>query len=322
VSHVWLLDWSHGEAALHSIGGMLGGVKLRLGDRWVSPFYEAPWLSEGKALSPTLLEDAVPSWRRCLSKPEPHWDLEEHDHLLHGYGAVAEWSLVRKTNHEIVVEVDYPEPSPIRRLERSVRCVPGTATMEFLLTVEARRRCRRPLGLHPNLSLPHVVGAFHIDPGPFQFGLVHPAGPERGVSRAAAGGSFQSLAAVPLLGGGHGSFDRLPVSEDSEEILQLCGVPGPVVLINDEVGAKYRLSWDASVLPALLLWISNRGRRYAPWDGRNVCLGVEPIAAAFDLGCAASLAANPINEIGIPTSVEVTPEKPLTIHYRFEAEPT
>ena len=30
-------------------------------------------------------------------------------------------------------------------------------------------------------------------------------------------------------------------------------------------------------------WQSNGGRDYFPWNGRNYCVGIEPIASAFDL---------------------------------------
>jgi hypothetical protein len=52
----WALVWPYGRLFVYAKGGMLGGVKLRVGDRWLSPFYEPPWLDAGEALEPTLLQ--------------------------------------------------------------------------------------------------------------------------------------------------------------------------------------------------------------------------------------------------------------------------
>ncbi|WP_244306385.1 hypothetical protein [Paraburkholderia lacunae] len=334
----WRLEWAHGSLAVHALGGMLGDVTLKRGDRQIRPFYEAPWLGDdspgqaglighmrsefpcvpfGVPYAPDTVEE---SWRQSLDTPVADYDpaLDASDDLLHGYGCVAEWTLVRQTAHEIVIALDYPVSSSIARVVRMIRADPNSPAIDFTLTVHSRRQTRRPIGLHPNLALPSIAGALRVDPGSFDFGIVHPAGPEPGVSRAAPGAIFVELDKVPLRAGGTATFDRLPFAHDTEEIIQLCGVDGSVVLADGESRVAYRLTWDASVLPSLLLWISNRGRTYSPWNGRNLCVGIEPIAGAFELGCRAGLAANPINERGISTAVPIDPEQPVEIAYRFE----
>ncbi|MEM9902681.1 MAG: hypothetical protein AAF865_15140, partial [Pseudomonadota bacterium] len=202
-----------------------------------------------------------------------------------------------------------------------VRCVPGEARIAFALKIHARQAARRPIGLHPNLAFPKIAGALRVVPGAFEFGAIHPARPEAGVSRSLAGGLFEDLKEVPLGAGGHGPFDRLPFVHDTEEILQLCGADGHVRLENSSAGAAYTLDWDASVLPSLQLWISNRGRKAAPWNGRNMCLGVEPLAGVFDLGTRAGLAPNPINQRGVATAAKLDPDRPVEIVYSFAAAP-
>ncbi len=335
----WHIEWAHGSLAVHAAGGMLGDVKLKQAGRTLRPFYEVPWIDNAKAAGaeglvahmrsefpcvpfgvPYRPDQVGEAWQAALSSPVPQFDREADasDDLLHGYGAIGEWTLVEHSAHEIRIAIDYPASSAIARLTRVIRVDPACAAIDFELRIEARRTSARPIGLHPNIALPSLTGALRIDPGKFSFGMVHPGGPEPGVSLARAGATFAELGAVPLGAGGHAAFDRLPLAEDTEEILQLCGVEGRVVLTDDSAGAAYRLSWDASRLPSLLLWISNRGRRYAPWNGRNLCVGVEPIAGAFELGCQASLAANPINALGVATTVTLDPAAPLVLGYRFE----
>lgn len=335
----WHLEWPHGSLAVYATGGMLGDVEFKQAGRRVRPFYEVPWLGAADAAGaqglvahmrsefpcvpfgvPYRPDQVGQAWQAALTDSAAHFDpeTEASDDLLHGYSAIGEWTLVAQSANEIRIAIDYPASSAIARLTRVIRVDPAAPAIDFALHIEARRPSARPLGLHPNLALPSLTGALRIDPGAFAFGMVHPGGPEPGVSRACAGARFSSLDNVPLGAGGHAAFDRLPLAENTEEILQLCGVGGRVTMTDDAADVAYRLTWDASVLPSLLLWISNRGRRYAPWNGRNLCVGVEPIAGAFELGCRASLAANPINAQGVATAVALDPAAPITLAYRFE----
>lgn len=337
----WLLEWDRGRLRVLADGAMLSGVQLNLGGgRLVAPFYEAPWLDEGHELEPKLLENlrsefpCVPfggtypldsvmdEWKPALTYEPVQGDgpLDASDELLHGPCCLGTWELVDRSATHVTIAIDYPSSSIISRLVRTVRCKPGEAAIGFSLTVHARRKGRRPIGLHPNIAFPSIVGALRVVPGDFVFGAIHPAGPEAGVSRAQAGGFFDDLAHVPLAAGGYGVFDRLPFAHDTEEILQLCGADGSVRLEDRQAGAAYQLQWDADVLPCLQLWMSNRGRKGAPWNGRNMCLGVEPLAGVFDLGTRAALAPNPINARAIPTAALLDPAAPLTVQYRFAAQ--
>ena len=335
---IWHLEWPHGSLNVHAKGGMLGGVSLKSGNRHVQPFYEAPWIDDGTSEQPGLLgqlrsefpcvpfgvpyspETVVVDWQESVATPVAEHDhlLDASDDLLHGYACVGEWTLVQQSDLAIEIALEYPSASSIARVIRTVRADPNGPAIDFSVAVEARKKTRRPIGVHPNLALPSMSGAFQIYPGRFRFGMVHPAGPEPGVSRAAPGAIFDELDKVPLRAGGTAALDRFPLAYDTEEIIQLCGVDGSVILTNGESQVAYRLTWDSSVLPSLLLWVSNRGRSYSPWNSRNLCLGVEPVAGAFELGCRAGLAANPINERGIPTAVSLDPSQPLKIDYRFE----
>jgi len=336
IQHV---KWDHGSFDVHLLGGMLAGVELETAGRRIKPFYEAAWIGDGTKAEPPLLnnlrsefpcvpfgvpyapESVLEAWQASVGAPVDASDgpLEPIDALLHGYCSNYDWTLIERSDLGVHIAIDYPETSAIRRLTRTVTADPNAAAIDFSLTIEARAKGRRPIGLHPNLALPSIAGALRLEPGAYKFGFVHPAGPEPGVSRAVAGAVFDRIQSVPMREGGTAAFDRLPFAYDTEEILQLCGTDGRVGLEDEEQGVRYQLTWDAEVLPSLLLWISNRGRSYEPWSGRNLCLGVEPLAAAFDLGLNASLASNPINERGVPTAVALTPETPINIAYRFEA---
>jgi hypothetical protein len=69
-------------------------------------------------------------------------------------------------------------------------------------------------------------------------------------------------------------------------------------------------------LASTVLWHSNGGRHYAPWNGRHRgVLGVEDVTAYFHLGLAASLQENPWNEKGVPTSLHLDAGRSTRIPY-------
>ena len=62
------------------------------------------------------------------------------------------------------------------------------------------------------------------------------------------------------------------------------GSTAAVALANEADGYRVRLTWQKEHFPSLLLWISNRGRKMPPWNGRHLALGMEPICSPFGLG--------------------------------------
>jgi hypothetical protein len=66
--------------------------------------------------------------------------------------------------------------------------------------------------------------------------------------------------------------------------------------------------------PVTFLWFSNGGRSYAPWNGRHLgVLGIEEGRAYSSYGHAASIAANPLSDAGIPTSLILDPEGSVNV---------
>jgi hypothetical protein len=60
--------------------------------------------------------------------------------------------------------------------------------------------------------------------------------------------------------------------------------------------------------PVTLLWMSNGGRDYKPWNGRHVgVLGVEEGRSHSLYGHRASIGPNPLSDAGIPTALTLDP---------------
>ena len=67
-----------------------------------------------------------------------------------------------------------------------------------------------------------------------------------------------------------------------------------------------------------VLWMSDGGRDYAPWNGRHrKAIGLEEICGYFHLGHNASIADNPIAAAGSPTSATLKPGGSLEVAYMF-----
>lgn len=335
----WALEWSHGRTTVHAGAGAIGNTEFHFdGGGTAAPFHEAPWVTRGETVEPSSLNHLRGEWP-CLPFGRPYGPCDElvepwaslasgqisaadeplvpGERLLHGHCASTDWSLVSRSDRELILAVDLPDDQPIAKLTRSIRPVDGLAALDVSVEVVARRSCSRPFGFHPNFALRGAPGSFSLEPRAYRFGLTHPSSSP--IARAKPNERFTDLAAVPLAGGGHGQFAALPFPQRSEDILQLCGIEGGIRLVDDDARVAWELTWDSTKLPSCLLWMSNRGRQKAPWNGENLCIGVEPVASAFDLGPAVATAANPIAAAGVPTAIWFEAGRPVEMDYRISA---
>jgi hypothetical protein len=325
------LGWAHGVVTVEALGAMIGPTSFMLPDgRQVAPFHIAPWFAEPLPPGlPGILHRLRGEWPcvpfgadapRALPR---HWPSDgasfEGADIPHGHSSNVDWELLAEKPDAIDMACLYPDTHPITFLHRSVRPDPKAAALDITLTVEARRPCRLPIGLHPTLRLPKDASVDLLPPA-FREGRVFPL-PVEPSSRLVPDATFQTLDSVPALSGASLSLMRLPLEGNSEDLVQLCGVTGDFVLRYPGEGFQTRLSWNTDHFPSVLLWISNRGRTYAPWNSRHLALGIEPVCSAFDLGPAVSNAANPIASGGTATALDFTPERLFTTSYRIAVEP-
>lgn len=327
------LGWAHGALTVQRLGAMLAPVTFVLADgRQVSPLHVAPWADEpGSEALPGILRRlrgewpcvpfgySVPSegwpesWSRVMGPPEPG---EE----AHGHSSNNDWTWLDGDGSAVSLALDYPASSPVARVERTVRPDPAAPALDITFSIAVRRPCRLPIGLHPVFRLPAQPGAAELELGAFDHGRTYPDDLEPGAPLFAKDATFASLAGVPARDGGTVDASRLPLAADTEELLQVQVLDAVAALANHAEGYRAKLLWQKEHFPSLLLWYSNRGRKAAPWNGRHVAIGVEPICSPFGLGPATALADNPIARSGTPTAFAFSPEQPFTTRYRIEVE--
>ena len=217
-----------------------------------------------------------------------------------------------------------PDPKfPISRIERRISAADGAPTIKVETRIAARAPCELPWGVHPTFRLPDEPFAFEIGFGGNVTAFTYPGFFEAGVSRVAHGRACAGIDAVPMLDGSTRSFASLPLPFDTEELLLVAGHEGVARLTNRAEGYRVVMEWDPAVFPGVLLWVSNRGRRYAPWNGRHLGLGVEPVCAPFDLGYAHAVnPRSPLRARGVATATRFAPGRELETKYSFRFERT
>lgn len=320
------LHWPHGRAELQRLGGMLAPVVFSVaGAADFAPLQVAPWADEpgGEAL-PGILRRLRGEWPcvpfgRC-DRPAglpPGWtERTPGDAWGHGFAAHHDWQWI-DSDEPLTLALQIDVPAPLRRLTRRVRAQADAPSLEVTLDIEVSEACTLPVALHPTLRLD--AGSVRLQLPVHGGGVTYPVPAEPGISRLAPDRSFDRLDAVPLAEGGTLDLSRYPLPVDTEELLQLRALEGPVALHYLDAGWWLQLDWDRTQLPDLMLWVSHRGRRHAPWNGRHLALGVEPVHGLFDLGRVSAAPAG--HPLAPRHGLALRPGEPLRIACRLSARP-
>ena len=321
----WRLANETVEAFVTEQGGHLAPVTFRTGAGSVQPFAIAPWAKE-------TLDPQTPPLLRTLrgdffcapfgGNAQP-WRKEQHP--PHGETASARWRL--RGRQETAAD------QTILEAELTLRVRPG----RVVKTIELRQGetnvyCRHRLegmsgpmclGHHALVHFPAGAGAGRVSVSPFRFGQVCPQRFEDpaqgGYSCLRTGALFRDLARVPLAGGGEADLTRYPAREGFEDLVMISsrarrGVAWTTVAYPEQGYVWFALK-DPAVLASTVLWHSNGGRHYPPWNGRHRrVLGLEEVTSYFHFGLAESVAANPVSDRGIPTSLRLRRNRPLVVN--------
>ena len=260
---------------------------------------EWPCVPFGRARELPGLEEC-PAWYNACQEHLIRGDREEGPQ--HGEATGGVWQVLDDGSASGTIRLAFDiADGPIAQLARTIMPDPAAPAVDIKLEVLPRADCRLCVGLHPTLALPTSPGAARIVPlAQPQYFASLPGHLEDDAERAtydfeaAPGQCFNSLEAVPALGGGPAlDLSRLPRSGRSENLIQLVGVQADghgtagttgVALENSELGCTTTVRWHPRNFPSCQLWMSNRGRSAKPFGGNHVALGVEPVCGCWDLG--------------------------------------
>jgi hypothetical protein len=318
------LRWAHGSFELQALGAMLAPVVFSApGQRDFAPMQVAPWADEpGHETLPGLMQRLRGDWP-CVpfGGTVPRTDLpsgwqqrEAGDDWGHGYASNHAWQWLPAPD-ALTLALGITGPDGMR-MTRTVRADPDAPALDLTLQIEVATACTLPVALHPTLRLDS--GRVKLAVPHTGTGLTYPVDPEPGISRLAADRNFRDLNAVPRSDGSVADLTRYPQPIDSEELLLMQGVSGAVTLDYLDQGWALSLDWDRALLPDVMLWVSHRGRRHAPWNGRHLALGIEPLNSAFDL---ARVATPPDDHPLAGRGIHLVPGRPCVIRLQLAATP-
>ena len=321
----WSFRSSHVTAALTRLGGQLGPVRFRLGAKTIAPFSVAPWAEEKEArdLIPLLAALRGDFFCAPFGGNGTPWRGEKHP--PHGETANAHWRLerVEKSGGRTTLHASLATKVRRGRVEKFITLVEGQ-TVVYQRHVLSGMRGPMDVGHHAMLKFPAAPGSGVISTSRFVRAQVFPGvfeSPDnRGYQALQPGATFRSLDRVPLATGGTTDLSRYPARRGFEDLVMLTADP------------KLPFAWTAVAFPAeryvyfalrdpralrhTILWISNGGRHYAPWNGRHTSvMGIEDTTSYFHYGLAESAQPNALSRRGIPTSLNLDPRKPTAINY-------
>lgn len=146
------------------------------------------------------------------------------------------------------------------------------------------------------------------------------ADPVRGRSALAYPRRAEDPAEFPAADGGTVNLHRYPWGECHEDFVT--GVEDPAsqlgwtAVVRPDRGDLFLSLKNPGQLPLTMLWHSNGGRDYAPWNGRHhACLGVEEGAALPVLGLSAKETPDPLSAAGQPGLVTLDPQGTTEIRH-------
>jgi len=282
------------ELSITQTAGMLAPVIFRSGGSEFSPYALAPW-------KPDELEGSLPNLLKYLRGDFfclPFGPQDNSD--PHGDTANAEWSLVTQEEGLLHLALD---PGDVGgRVEKVLRLKSGHTAVYCEHRISGAEG-RFSYGTHPILDFSGLAeGQGRVTTSPFRWASVNPglfSDPANHEYQALVPGArFTDLREVPLAteppsapdqvsAAGTTDLTRYPARQGFEDL---------VMLVNEEASREQPFAWTAAVLdgcvwfslknpadfPATLFWISNGGRREAPWDGRHLGrLGLEEVCSHF-----------------------------------------
>lgn len=321
----WELNSSTVQAYLTRTGGHLAPVRFRLGREIVEPYEVAPWHNEKLAPSTPSILRVMRGDFFCMPFGGNDTAYEGEKHPAHGETANGAWQL------QSIARV---KGGTLGRFRIKTRTRPAIVDKEILVrdgqTVIYQRHTIRgasgpmPLGHHPILKFPEEHASGIISTSKFVFGQVLPCMFEYpdvgGYQALLPGAQFKTLKKVPMANGSVADLSHYPARRGFEDLVMLVAdrrLPFAWTAVTfPRQGYVWFSLRDPKVLRNTILWISNGGRHYAPWNSRHICaMGIEDVTSYFHLGLAESARQNPLVDRGYPTSLMLTPESPTVINH-------
>lgn len=277
-------------------GGRLASLTVTDEGAAISPLHQAPW-------TPAELPPDAPTHLRALGGDFLAAPMGPGPGGLHGPAANGDWAVT-------------PAPSGTLRAILAGEVQGATLVKELSVSDDHPFLYQRHLFIGGSGSLPvcnhamvDVSTGAKLSFSRKRWFETLPAAPEsdpaRGRSRLAYPRRVEDPTEFPTADGDSVNLHRYPWGEAHEDFVSAVEDPasrlGWTAVVRPAEGDLFLSLRNARLLPMTMLWHSNGGRDYAPWNGRHRgCLGVEEGAVLPVLGLSASETPDPLTAAGQP----------------------
>jgi hypothetical protein len=312
--------------AVTVVGGMVGPVRFKLPGRTISPLHVAPWHNEKLRSLPPILRVLRGDFF-CLPFGGNETKVAGKHIPIHGETANAAWKLDDSDRQSVAMSL--PTRLPKGLVRKRVWASPGQ-TCVYQTHELSGFTGRVSFGHHLMVRFDPEWGEARISTSRLFRGQVFPGQFEKpelgGYSCLKPGARFESLARVPRADGTLADLTRYPAREGFEDLVMVSSDPREPLAWAAVAFPQARFAVvtlkNPAVLASTVLWHSNGGRHYAPWNSRHRrVLGVEDVTANFHFGHAESTAESDVTRDGVRTWHDLSPRKPLVVGYIFACVP-
>ena len=320
----WIIRSKDVELAITQLGGHMAPVKFyRRSANPIQPYYISPWQREGGMVELPVLR---PLRGDFFCMPLGGGSYHDEEHTPHGETASSRWRLVGTQNSGRVTSLTLSVRTKVRRgkVTKTLGLIDGHNVVYVRHVLEGFSG-RMPLGHHATLAMPQEPRSVNVALSPYRFGLTNPASPGDPAAgeyySLAVNKRFKDLAKVPTIWRDQPVTDctAFPTRHGYTDILTCVAKAGNGPSWTTATFTTEGFLWFSlkppDLLPSTLLWVSNRGRHGAPWDGRNCCLGLEEVCSYLAEGIGSSLRANALSKAGVATAMKLSPKHATTIPY-------
>jgi hypothetical protein len=302
------------RATLDLRGGHVRVFAVTQDGRAVEPLHTAPWIHDKDVVEDESLDANL----RYLSGDffcAPFSTSDIDPATLHGWPANSPWTLLGVEAH--------PEGGQIARYELVKRVMGATLVKELTVRdghpfLYERHVFIGGAGDIPvaNHAMTRFDGGGRLSFSPKLFGTTPATAiepdPAVGRSLLAYPACFTDLTKAPRADGTTADLTTYPFGAKHEDFLSLIEDPanplGWAAAVRPDKRDIFLSLKNPAEYPITMMWFSNGGRDYAPWNGRHVgVLGLEEGRTYAGLGHKASIAPNPWSEAGIPTFLSLDP---------------
>lgn len=319
----WSVRSSTVEAFVTETGGHLAPVVFDRKRRRIQPYSVSPWCEEKVDTIPIL--EVLRGDFFCLPFGGNSTPYRRERHPVHGETANRKWRFEGQERAAGRSTLHLSMKPAIRRgrVDKRITVRDGHNAV-YCQHIISGMSGPMNFGHHATLKFPEQPGSGVLTHSPIQFGMVNPTAPENpetfGYFILKPGAKFSRLNRVPTTTGEWADLSRYPARRGFEDIALLATKQvSPFAWIAATFPAEGYVWFalkDPRVLRQTLLWHSNGGRHYSPWNSRHLnVLGIEDLTSYFAYGLAEAARPNPLTKLGLQTCLNLTPKKPLTVNY-------